>query len=144
MTASDFDKAFGTSQPSFVEKIARPVVVPRSPDGKAGEYKPYGFLPTNTVGETCDMQRWVDGTDIAEGVEFQYRFLLRVAYSGDNELRLYLPDLVILITGRNLRDLRQKLARRQATFVQQYSSRVWPVPPADNEALVASLDVLVP
>ena len=34
------------------------------------------------------MQRWIDGTQIAEGVELQYRFLMQIAYVGEEQIKL--------------------------------------------------------
>ena len=43
-----------------------------------------------------------------------------------------------------MRDLRKKLARRQVTFIQQYSARVWPQPPREGEPVVTAVDVMRP
>ncbi len=147
MTDRDFERAFGAKLPQtpFVERTTRSN--PANDDEEAAlckSYKAYGFLPTNTVGETCDIRRWIDGTDIAVGVECQYRFLLRVAYSGDTDLRLFFPDFAIVVRGQNLRELRRKLARRQVTFVQQYSPRIWPEGPELGQPLVEALHLTYP
>ena len=151
----EFDAIFsGRSQgrPSFVERTGRapaqadpatdrtpPTEAERHPE----DYKAFGFLPT-AVGESCDVQRWVAGTEIPEGIELQYRFLLQIAYTGEEELKLYLPDCIVLITGQNLRTLRQKLARRQVTFIQQFSPKVWPKGPSKGEPLVEVIEILRP
>ena len=130
MTASDFDKAFGSNgrSASFANRVGKPEVNGETFVG-SGPYKAFGFLPTGTINETCEIVRWVDGTEIPEGIDFQYRFLMQVGFIGDEQLKLFLPDCIVVIEGRNLRDLRKKLARRQATFIQQYSARVWPKSP---------------
>lgn len=150
----DFDSIFGgrpASRPSFVERTGKapePTVDKPEPvaesDRLGDDYKAFGFLPTSTIGESCDIQRWVEGTEIPEGIELQYRFLMQIAYTGEEELKLYLPDCIVLITGQNLRDLRKKMARRQVTFVMQYSPKVWPAPPPKGEALVETITVLRP
>jgi len=150
LTGSDFDKAFGVKSAgtTFAERVGRadssPAVDPAVSTAGDGAYKPFGFLPTNTVGETCDIQRWIDGTEIAEGIEFQYRFLMQIAYVGEEEIRLFLPDCIVLIEGKNLRELRRKLARRQVTFVQQYSAKVWPVNPLPTDPLIQRIQVIRP
>lgn len=139
--SDDFDEVFGrreAARPSFGERVARgeafggqtrhvePAIAAELPSASSmGEYKPYGFLPTANIGETCDVQRWMDGTEIAEGIEFQYRFLMQVGYLGEEQIRLFLPDCIVVIEGSQLRDLRKKLARRQVTFIQQFNARVW-------------------
>jgi hypothetical protein len=108
-----------------------------------GLYKPYGYLPAGNVGDTCDVRRWMPSTDIAEGIEFQYRFLMQVGYIGAEQLRLFLPDLIVVIEGAQLTDLRRRLARRQVTFIQQYSARQWPTPPT-GEPLVDKIEIVRP
>ena len=151
MTDRDFDKAFGTAPPrsTFAERVGPAPVRPTNGDAseaklESGVYKPYGYLPTNTVGETCDIQRWMDGTEVAEGIEFQYRFLMQIGYVGEEEIRLFLPDCIVVIAGKNLRDLRKRLARRQVTFIQQHSKQVWPGNPNQSETLVEKIEIVRP
>lgn len=153
--SDDFDAIFSGRQgtkPTFVERtgrVVKPEIAPEPATAGSGEvalpntYKAFGFLPT-AVGESCDVQRWVDGTEIPEGIELQYRFLLQIAYTGEEELKLYLPECIVLITGQNLRDLRKKLARRQVTFIQQYSPKVWPKGAPKGEAVVEAIEILRP
>jgi len=132
----DFDAVFGTRgrpAPKFTDRVAprQPDLAPppRSEDMPGvGPYKPYGFMPAG-VGEGCDVQRWLEGTEIAEGIEFQYRFLMQIGYVGEEQIKLFLPDCIIVIEGRHLHDLRKKLARRMVTFIQQYNPRVWSASP---------------
>lgn len=145
--SDDFDQVFGARRPNFAERVAGdgkarpPAAVPTaSPDG---DYKPFGFLPTG-IGESCEILRWADGTDVPEGIEFQYRFLMQIGFVGEEELRLMLPETIVVIEGQNLRELRRKLARRQATFVQQYSKLVWPKAPAKGEPLVSRIQFVRP
>src|SRR5690349_637474 len=114
------------NRPGFAERLGRGAEPPTPPAEQAadtGEYRAFGCFPTNGLGETCDVQRWIDGTEIAEGIEFQYRFLMQVGYVGEEEIRLMLPDTIILLEGRHLRELRKKLARRQVHHIAQYSPR---------------------
>ena len=134
----DFDGAFdarATPRTSFAERInpspARPAQLQDDVAPDDGSYRAFGFFPSGTVGEVCDVRRWIDGTDISEGIEFQYRFLMQVGYIGEEELRLFLPDCIILIEGRHLFDLRKKIARRAVTFIQQHNRRLWPEIGAD-------------
>jgi len=143
LTAKDFDEAFGGA-PSSRIKVGEQG--PRSGEAKTepGVYKAFGFLPSGNIGETCEVQRWLDASDIADGVEFQYRFLMRVGFVGEEHLRLYLTDCIIVIEGKHLRELRKMLARRQVTFIQQYSRRVWPKEPPKGETIVTRIEVLRP
>jgi hypothetical protein len=153
LTGNDFDRVFGgatAARPGFTERLGRAGIpgadgsLPAESATDPRQYRAYGFLPTGNVGETCEVARWVDGTDIPEGIEFQYRFLLSVAYHGETELRLHLPEAIVVIGGRQLRELRKKLARRQVTFIQQWSERVWPGGPTSGEAVVESILILRP
>jgi len=149
LTANDFDKVFGATKPSFAERLGRAEPPPVNGEAKeasagTGPYKPYGFLPTGNVGETCEVARWVEGTEISEGLEFQYRFLMQVGFVGEEQLKLYLPEVIVVIEGRNLRELRKKLARRQVTFIQQYSAKVWPEVPPNGETVIEKIDVVRP
>lgn len=144
--SDEFDQVFG--RPSFTERMGRetpPATEPERPEGAVSSepYKPYGFMPSGTVGECCDVQRWVDNTEIAEGIEFQYRFLMQIGYVGEEQLRLFLPDCIVVIEGRFLRDLRKKLARRMVTYIQQFNPRVWPAP-GNGEPVVTRIDIVRP
>ncbi len=151
-TDDDFDRVFGgrsANMPSFAQRVGRPTpdpIIAPTIDPKeslvgSGPYKPYGFMPTANIGETCDIQRWLEGTEIAEGIEFQYRFLMQIGYVGEEQIKLFLPDCVVLIEGRHLRDLRKKLARRQVTFIQQFNARVWPGI-AQTDPVVAGIEII--
>ena len=151
MTANDYDKVFGTTKAaiSHLERLGRadapgkgapPIVETVG----SGHYKPYGFLPTSSIGQTCDVQRWVEGTDIPEGLEFPYRLMLQVAYTGEHHLRIHLPDCIIVVEGKHLTDLRKKLNRHQVTFIQQYNSRVWNALPENGETIVERIEIVRP
>lgn len=133
--SDEFDLVFGRgTQPiTFTDRVTRPAPAAPTPTQPAsdevlegdGTYKAFGTLPAG-FGETCDVRRWVDGTQVPEGIEFQYRFLMQVGYVADEQLRLLLPESLILIEGEALTPLRRKLARRQVTFLQQHHPMVWP------------------
>ena len=146
MTASDFDKAFGAtkSPTSFAQRLgkAEPLGESQTTVG-TGAYKPYGFMP-NGITETCEVVRWMDGTEVAEGIEFQYRFLMQVGFVGEEQLKLFLPDCIVVIDGKHLGDLRKKLARRQCTFIQQFSPRVWPNKAPKGESVIDKIQVVRP
>ena len=149
MTDNEADKVFGTSaRPSFAARAGKETPAARTEPSEStagsGPYKPYGFMPTSTVGETCDVQRWLEDTEIAEGIEFQYRFLMQIGYVGEEQIRLFLPECIVVIEGKHLRDLRKKLARRQVTFIQQFSSKVWPTMPPKGEAIIERIEVIRP
>lgn len=149
MTANDYDKVFGTTTKaaiSHLERLGRADPPVNGAAAKAetvgsGHYKPYGFLPTSSIGLTCDVQRWVEGTEIPEGLEFPYRLMLQVAYTGQHHLRIYLPDCIIVVEGKQLTDLRKKLNRNQVTFIQQYNARVWNALPEKGETLIERISV---
>lgn len=149
MNGSEYDKVFGARPAPFAERVGRADGAAQPSDGKevsagSGEYKPYGYLPSGNIGETCDVQRWLEQTGIAEGIEFQYRFLMQIGYVGEEQLKLFLPDCIVVIEGMYLKDLRKKLARRQVTFIQQYSAKVWPTPPPKGEPLIETINVVRP
>ena len=147
MTANDFDRAFGTkARPtSFAQRVGKPEAAP-SAEASVGSkaYKPYGFLPAGTINETCEIVRWIEGTEVSEGIEFQYRFLMQVGFVGEEQLRLFLPDCIVIIEGERLGDLRKKLARRQCHFVQQYSSKVWPNGKPKGEPVIERIEIVRP
>lgn len=141
---SDFDDVF---QPAtgWAERVAEP---PRAieADGSApapadGSYRAFGFAPKDDM-ETCDIAWWLPG-NIIQGQEIQYRFLIRIAYVGDDHLTLMLSDCIIDIEGKNLRDLRKRLARRRVTYIQAYNPFAWPKPPT-NEPIIEKIQVLYP
>jgi hypothetical protein len=152
LTGNDFETAFGTvnsTKATFTERLGRADPKPTNGEVKEqtvgdGAYKPYGFLPTGNIGETCDIQSWLENTETAQGIEVQYRFLMQVGYVGEEQLKLYLPDCIVVLEGRYLRDLRKKLARRQITFIAQYNPRVWPVAPAKGEPIIEKIEVVRP
>lgn len=147
--SDDFDKMFGhrpITAPTFTERLGRgaadvPPAAPRPSDPSA--YRPYDCLKAGAVVEACDVQRWLDETEVPEGLEFQYRFLLQVGYVGEELLKLFLPDCIVVIEGKGLRELRKNLTRRQVSFIQQYNPRVWALPPK-GEPIIDSIKVVRP
>jgi hypothetical protein len=63
---------------------------------------------------------------------------------GEELLKLFLPDCIVVIDGRNLRDLRKKIARRQCTFIQQYSVKMWAGVPEKGETIVEKIEFVRP
>jgi hypothetical protein len=146
--SDEFDEVFGAApqRPGFAARLGRAEPAPPAaePAAEPGVYKPYGFLPAGGIGESCEVCRWLDGTEIAEGIEFQYRFLMQIGFVGEEQLRLFLPDCIVVIEGKNLRDLRKKLARRQVTFIQQFSPRLWSGSPSQGEPVIDRIMVARP
>ena len=151
MSDDEFNRLFG-EQPkparAFTQRIGQETRRPGGEqtdgvDSAKGEYRAFGVHNVNTAAESCDVRRWMDGTDIAEGLEFSYRLMLSVRYVGEEELRLFLPDTIVLIEGVKLGPLRQKLARRQASFIQQYSPRIWPRP-HQGETVIERIEIIRP
>ncbi len=151
MTGKDFDRTADAvaKQISFTERLGRSEAEPQATVAseesvRDSAYRAYGCFPSDKIGETCDIQGWLENSDVAQGIEIQYRFLMQVAYVGEEQLRLFLPDAIVLIEGANLRDLRKKLARRQVTFIQQYSTRIWNAAPVKGEPIVEKIEVIRP
>lgn len=160
MSDDAFNEIFGQrpqSRPGFAERVARGEafggrVDPRAAmaveaataDSRPGEYKAFGFMPAGNINHACEVRRWLDGTEVPEGTVFFYRLLLQIAFSGDDELRLMLPDTIIVITGRGLEPLRLALMRQQVTFIQQHNARVWSKSVPFGEALVQRIDIVRP
>lgn len=145
----NFQRLFGQKDPvpqtRFAERV-RPndAIVAPAPNEEqtqgSGPYRAFGYLPVG-FGESCDLRRWIDGTDRAQGTEVQYRFIMQIGYVGDEEIRLFLPDCIVVIEGKNLTPLRERLRRRQCTFIQQHNLRIWPGPSADD-ALIERIEVV--
>ncbi len=118
---------------------------PNAPDGEqvagSGPYKPYGYTPMNEL-DTCDIAWWLGG-DTPQGQEISYRFLIRVAYFGDDQLHLMLSDCIIALEGKHLRDLRKRLTHGRVTFIQAFNSRFWPRPP-ESEPIIEKISILYP
>jgi hypothetical protein len=143
----DFDAVFGGGGRGWAQRVSEPR--PAAPDpepvfdssAKAEAYKPYGFAPTEDL-ESCDITWWLAG-DVPQGQEIQYRFLVRIAYVGDEQLNLMMTDCIISIEGQHLRDLRKRLTRGKVTFIRAYNARLWPKPP-EGEPIVEKISILYP
>ncbi len=142
MSTDAFDEMFAGRGPKpFTDRVGRAddFATNRPTDGS---YRPYGFLPASGISQVCEVSYWMDHADVAEGIAFQYRFLMSVRYTGHDELRLMLPDCVVVIEGHKLNDLRERLGRQQVTFIQEYSPRIWPTPPANDAPVVLKVRVV--
>ncbi|WP_426030921.1 hypothetical protein [Caulobacter sp. DWP3-1-3b2] len=160
MTDSDFDKVFGgrpDPRPSFatrvtqgqafggrLDPIAGMAIEAASEKPELGVYKAFGFIPAGTVNQSCEVRTWVDGTDVPDGVVFFYRLLMQIAFTSTTELRLMLPDTIIVLTGQNLEPLRLALTRQHATYVQQHSRLVWPLQVPQGEILIERIEIVRP
>ncbi|MEI9994910.1 MAG: hypothetical protein WDM91_09975 [Rhizomicrobium sp.] len=150
MTARDFDRtANAVATQTFAERLGRGQPLPPSPaaveqPARHDAYRAYGAMAAEGIAETCDIQGWMENTTIAQGTEVQYRFLMRTDYVGEEQIKLFLPDCIVVIDGAHLRDLRKKLARRQVTFVQQYSPCIWQSTPPKGEAIVERISIVRP
>lgn len=107
----------------------------------SGGYKAFGSAPGDDI-ESCSIAWWLTA-DVPQGQEVMYRYLMRVGFIGDDELHLMLTDCLIHIKGRNLGELRRKLARRKVTYVQAFNPNTWPAPPAD-QPLIDRITLLYP
>lgn len=110
-------------------------------DPEDGRYKAFGFAPGDDL-ESCNVGWWLTA-DVPQGQEILYRFLIRIGYIGDNDLHLMLTDCIIHIEGRNLRELRRKMARRRVTFIQAFNPMAWAAP-AEGEPLIEKITLLYP
>jgi hypothetical protein len=147
MTGDGFDEMFG-QRPSFRERVGAEKAPP-PPETRteqqtvgSGHYKPYGFMPSSNLLEGVDITWWMPATQIPVGMEVQYRFITRLGYIGQTHLHLVLTDCVVKLEGVGLTDLRKRLARRQATFIQAFNSDVYPGPPPTGEPCITSVQVL--
>jgi hypothetical protein len=160
MSDSDFDQVFGRRpepRASFAERVGQsqgfggrsdPVagmaLEAASEQVVPGVYKAFGFIPAGQHNQSCEVRSWVDGTDVPDGVVFFYRLLMQIGYTGTNELKLMLPDSIIVLTGRNFEPLRQALTRQLATYVQQHSKRIWSAPVGADETLIDRIEIIRP
>jgi hypothetical protein len=146
--SGDFDELFqrrnggwaeraGGARPTPQEPAADPAPVPEE-----GAYRAYGYTPTDDL-ETCDIAWWLAG-DVPQGQEIQYRFLVRIGYLGDDQLHLMMTDCIIAIEGKNLHELRKRLARRKVTFIQAYNSQIWAERPVAKEPIIERIAILYP
>lgn len=159
MTDNRQNKGFGLAgdppaRPSFAERmgfagtetVAETVATRPADEQAVGSetYKAYGYVPAASVQESCDAQWWAEGLPhqmaVARGTEFQYRFLIRIAYAGEELLQLVFTDGTLVIEGRHLRDLRKKLSRRQVTFLQAFHAGVHGLAPNDGTPVITRMD----
>jgi len=156
--SDDFDSVFGRraeGRPNFSERVGRGEafggrVDPRpamaaeaaSTAPVPGVYKAFGFMPTGGINQACEVRRWLDGTDVPEGTVFFYRLLMQIGFSADDELRLMLPDTMIVLKGKNLDPLRQALMRQQVTFMQQFNQRIWSSKPDGGEMIISQVTIM--
>lgn len=157
MRDDEFDRMFGRktseARPSFVDRVTRgePFGSRQEPPEPALEtdalmstsdgYRAFGMMPASQVHASCELRWWMEGTTVPEGLAFPYRLLMEVGFSGEDTLRLLLPDKIVEIVGEKLDPLRQGFMRQRITFVQQWTSLVWRNRPAD-EALVSRIGVV--
>lgn len=110
-------------------------------DQQGGEYRAYGFVPSDDL-HACEVSWWLTH-DVPQGQEFQYRYLVRVGFVGDDQLHLMLTDCIIAIEGKHLHDLRKRLSRGKVTFIQAFNPKRWPKPP-DTEPIIEKVQLLYP
>lgn len=143
--SSDFDQLFNRPGGSWAQRMgeSRPAPSPAATPTEApdGSYKPWGFTPSDDQ-DGCDVRWWLTA-DIPQGLEFDYRFLQRVGWIGDDQLHICLSDCLIAIEGSGLLELRKKLMRRRVTFIQVFHPMIWPTP-QPGQPLVTKVDVLSP
>lgn len=139
----DLDALFGAPKRSFAERVGRQPETAPPLDAQRDDkgYEAFGVMPSGSITESCDVRFWADDKPV--GVEFSYRLLLQVAYWGDEELRLHLPDSLIVIEGRNLKELRSRLGRRAVHYVQQHHPGIWPMA-QPSAPVVERIEVLRP
>lgn len=158
MSDEDFDSVFGCrteGRPNFSDRVARgdafggridprPAMAAEAASTvpEPGVYKAFGFMPAGNLNQACEVRRWLDGTDVPEGTVFFYRLLMQIGFSGDDELRLMLPNMIIVLTGKGLDPVRRALVRQQATFIQQFSRIVWPDGAEGGEPIIDRIELV--
>lgn len=156
MSEDDFDRMFGRrpeERPSFVERVTRgeafggridpvgPMAAESASIAPApDEYRAFGMMPSSQVHASCELRWWMEGTTVPEGLAFPYRLLMEVGFTGEDTLRLLLPDKVIEIVGERLEPLRQGFMRQRVTFVQQWTFLAWRAKPT-GASLVETIAV---
>ncbi|WP_298128117.1 hypothetical protein [Brevundimonas sp.] len=103
-------------------------------------YRAFGMMPASQVHASCELRWWMEGTTVPEGLAFPYRLLMEVGFSGEDTLRLLLPDKVVEIVGEQLDPLRQGFMRQRVTVVQQWTPLVWRAKPT-GETIVGRITV---
>lgn len=78
-----------------------------------------------------------------------YSYLIDVMWDGDEgrEIALVFSHAVIMVKGRNLKDLAQQLVMEKIGWIQEYDPKRWPKPPADRpviESIEYTTRVLAP
>lgn len=156
----DFDRVFGgggeRTRPSFTDRVVLGEAFggrldPRqamaaeaaSTTPVPGEYRAFGHLPSGNINLSCEVRWWLDGTSVPEGLAFPYRLLMQIGFTGDDTLRLMLPDTVIEVSGRQLEPLRQAIMRQQVHFIQAFNPKVWPSKP-NGETVIDRIEALRP
>ncbi|MFN7388400.1 hypothetical protein [Brevundimonas sp.] len=149
MKDDDFDQMFGRkpteTRPSFVERVKRSEAFggrSEPPEAQSfdretigptpDEYRAFGMMPSSQVHAFCELRWWMEGTTVRESLAFPYRLLMGVGCTGEDTLRILLPDKVIEIAGAHLEPLHEGLMRQRVTFVQQWTRQVWRGKPTDG------------
>ncbi len=151
MTGRDFDKTVAAvATQTFTERLGRgqPLPPQTTPSvatpAPSGAYRAYGAMAAEGIAETCDIQGWMENTTLATGIEVQYRFLMSIGYVGEEQLKLFLPECIVVTDGMYLRELRKKLVRRQVTFICQFSPKVWKTAPPKGEPVIERISIVRP
>lgn len=157
MSDDAFDRVFGggaRTRPSFSQRVVQAErfgerIDPRPAMGieaatvatAPGEYRAFGFMPSGNINLACEVRWWMEGTTIPEGLAFPYRLMMQVGFSGDDTLRILLPDTVVQIEGSHLDALRQALMRQQVTFIQQFHAKIWSNMGSGNDTIVERIEL---
>lgn len=124
----EFEQYFSPPGSSWAGRTGKtmPPIGSVEEDAHDGRYRAFGVIPTDDL-DACSVSWWLTA-EVAQGQDFQYRYLLRVGYIGDTTLHLFLTDCVIHIEGRNLTELRKKLSRQKVSFIQAFNPGIWAKP----------------
>jgi hypothetical protein len=138
----ELDQYLPPSHTSWTGRTGRPAPAEddAAPPGD-GRYRAFGSAPGDDI-ESCNVSWWLTA-EIPQGQEIIYRYLIRIGYVGDEQLHLMLTDCILHIEGRNLGELRRKLARRKVTLIQAFNPGIWPGP-QDHEPIVEKISILYP
>lgn len=114
---------------------------PETRSEEAEGYLAYGV----TRGQQAAMLdlRWWTARSHAQGEMINYAYLVKMLYTGDDYLSLVTSSSVIAIQGKNLGELRRRIATREVEFVQMFNPNVWDAPD-EGAPIVTSIQTYDP
>lgn len=114
---------------------------PEKQDEEPRGYQAYG-LTVSRQAAMLDL-RWWTARNHAQGEIISYSYLVKMLYTGDDYLSLVTSSSVIAIEGKNLGELRRRIAAREVEFVQMFNPNVWDAP-EEGAPIVTSIQTYDP